>query len=87
MIKLIGKSEKAALVGKNINLTYNWLLEQIDHFAALLHNNRNERIVIFSENRVEWIIALYAIWKKEGIVVPIDVLSAHEDVAYILHDC
>jgi long-chain acyl-CoA synthetase len=86
MTKFIGKSEQAALVGKNINLTYNWLLEQIEHFATLLHNNRNERIVIFSENRAEWIIALYAIWKKEGIVVPIDVLSAHEDVAYILRD-
>jgi long-chain acyl-CoA synthetase len=86
MIKLIGKSEKAALVGKSVNLTYNRLLEQIDNYAALLHNIRNERIVIFSENRPEWIIALYAVWKNNGTVVPIDVLSAHEDVTYILQD-
>jgi long-chain acyl-CoA synthetase len=86
MIKLIGKSEKAALVGKNINLTYNRLLEQINDYAALLHDLGKERIVIFSENRPEWIVALYATWKNGGTVVPIDVLSAHEDVTYILQD-
>jgi long-chain acyl-CoA synthetase len=86
MMKLIGKSEKSALVGKNVNLTYNRLLELIDHYTTLLHNIRNERIVIFSENRPEWILALYAVWKNSGAVVPIDVLSAREDVAYILKD-
>jgi long-chain acyl-CoA synthetase len=85
-MKLIERSEKAALVGKNINLTYNLLLEQIEQYALLLNNIRNERVVIFSENRAEWIVALYAVWKNEGVIVPIDVLSSHEDVAYILKD-
>ena len=86
MLKLIGKSEKAALVGKNINLTYNRLLEQIDHYAELLHNISKERVVIFSENRPEWIVALYAVWKTGSIVVPIDALSAQEDIVVILRD-
>ncbi len=86
MVKFIGRSEKAALVGKNENITYNNLLKQIDHYAALLPELRNKRIVIFSENRAEWIIALYAVWKNGGTVVPIDVLSAVDDVAYILGD-
>jgi long-chain acyl-CoA synthetase len=86
MIQLIGKSEKAALLGKEIHLTYNQLLTQIDHYAGLLPNIRNERIVIFSENRAEYIFALYAIWKNGATVVPIDVMSSQEDVAYILHD-
>ena len=84
MIKLIERSEKAALVGEEYNLTYNQLLAQIDHYAALLHNLNDQRIVIFSENRPEWIMALYAAWKNEATVVPIDVLSSQEDVAYIL---
>jgi long-chain acyl-CoA synthetase len=87
MVKFIGKSEKAALVGKNINLTYNRLLEQIDNYANLLQEFRNERIVIFSENRPEWIIALYATWKNNAVMVPIDALSAQEDVDYIIEDC
>lgn len=86
MIQLIGKSEKAALLGKEIHLTYNQLLAQIDHYAGLLRNVRNERVVIFSENRTEYILALYAIWKNGASVVPIDVMSSQEDVAYILHD-
>ena len=48
---------------------------------------RNERIVIFSENRTEWIMHCMPDGRKEGIVVPIDVLSSREDVAYILRDC
>jgi long-chain acyl-CoA synthetase len=87
MVKFIGCSEKSALVGKNINLSYNKILSNIAHCAAQLPEIHNQRIVIFSENRPEWIFALYAIWKKEGIVVPIDVLSTVDDVAYILDDC
>ena len=87
MIKLIGRSELPALVGKNINITYNRLLAQIDTLALVLKDVRDKRIVIFSENRPEWILALYAAWKNGAIVVPVDVLSSREDVAYILHDC
>ncbi len=87
MIKFIENLDKDALVGKNVRLTYKELLSSISDFSALLPDIRNQRAVIISENRAEWIIALYAIWKKEGIVVPVDVFLTVEDVAYILHDC
>jgi long-chain acyl-CoA synthetase len=87
MIKLIGKSEHSALIGNNIFFTHNQLLNQIDHYASLLSDMKDQRLVIFSENRPEWIFALYAAWKKEAIVVPVDVLSSLEDVIYILQDC
>jgi long-chain acyl-CoA synthetase len=86
MVKLIGKSEKPALVGKNVKLTYNSLLQQIDRYAGLLRDISKERIVIFSENRPEWIAAVYAIWKTGSILVPIDALSAVEDIVVILRD-
>ena len=87
MITFIEKLDKAALVGKNVSLTYKDLLNQIDQYAALLRNVKNKKAVIFSENRPEWIFALYAVWKQEGTVVPVDVFSAIDDVAYILSDC
>jgi long-chain acyl-CoA synthetase len=87
MIKFIGPSEKAALIGKNIILTYSQLLGQINEYGTLLPDINDQRVVIFSENRFEWIVALYAIWKNKGIVVPIDALSAQDDVTYILKDC
>jgi long-chain acyl-CoA synthetase len=86
MIKFIEKLEKAALVGKNINLSYQELLASINHYSTLIGQVKDERIVIFSENRPEWIFALYAIWKKDGIVVPVDVFSTQHDVAYIFQD-
>ena len=74
MIKLIGQSEQPALVGKNISITYNQLLARIGSYSSLLREMNSQRIVIFSENRPEWIYALYAGWKKGAIIVPVDVL-------------
>lgn len=87
MIKFIARSEQPALVGKDVEISYDLLLSQISHYAALLKKAHSQRIVIFSENRPEWIYALYAGWKQGSTIVPIDVLSSREDVAYILHDC
>ncbi len=87
MIKLIERSERTALQGKNVRLTYNQLLLEIAHYTAILECKPNQRIVIFSENRPEWIAALFSIWKNGAIVVPIDVLSSQEDLDYIIGDC
>lgn len=87
MIKFIERRDKDALVGKNIHLTYNQLLSSIRYFSEILPEITNQRVVIFSENRPEWVMALYAIWEKKGIVVPVDVFLTAEDVAYILTDC
>jgi len=86
MTKFIERSDRAALVGKDLNYSYNFLLGQIDLYASLLKNSGNQRVIIFSENRPEWIFALYAAWKENAIVVPVDVLSAVKDVAYIISD-
>lgn len=45
------------------------------------------RTVIFSENRVGWVYAIFAVWLDEGIAVPVDAMSTVSDVAYILRDC
>jgi long-chain acyl-CoA synthetase len=86
MIKLIGQSGKSALVGKNISLTYNDLLARIEQYSSLLEEMHGQRMVIFSENRPEWIFALYAGWKKGAKVVPVDVLLTQEEVDYIIAD-
>lgn len=87
MIRFIARSEQPALVGKNLSISYDQLLTRIDYFASFLKKIHSQRVVIFSENRPEWIYALYAAWKQGATIVPIDVLSSREDVAYILHDC
>ena len=86
MITFIEKLDKAALIGKNVNLSYKELLNQIVQFTHYLKKASKKKVVIFSENRAEWIVALFAVWKQEGTVVPVDVFSSREDVAYILKD-
>lgn len=87
MLKLIQASDKAAIVGKDLEISYNELLTSIYEFSSLIPLIKGQRIVIYSGNRVEWIYALFASWLKEAIVVPVDSMSTAEDVAYILKDC
>ncbi len=85
-MKLIERSERTALEGRNVRMTFNQLLYAIAQYSSLLDCKPHQRIVIFSENRPEWIVALYSIWKKGGIVVPVDVSSSQDDLDYIIHD-
>jgi long-chain acyl-CoA synthetase len=78
---------KTALTGKGFTYTYNQLLKQIDYYSYFFKDSINGKVVIFSENRPEWVFAFYASWKNAQIVVPIDYMSVTEEVAYILNDC
>ncbi len=84
---MIQKSNKTALVFGEKKVDYNNLLIKIDQFSQLFNCDKEDRIAIFSENRLEWVYAFYAIWKKKGIPVPIDYLSKPDEVRYILQDC
>jgi long-chain acyl-CoA synthetase len=79
--------EKTALVGKDLNLTYDALLKQVNLFGSVLGDVTHQRVAIFSDNSTGWIFALYAIIQKKGITVPVDALSTPHDVAWILKDC
>lgn len=87
MIKFIERSEKDAINGNQIRYTYNDVLRNVSAYAGKLGNIEGKHVVIFSENRVEWIFALYAAWKKKAVVIPVDIMSTQEDVDYILGDC
>lgn len=41
---------------------------------------------IFAENSPEWACALYAVWKRMGVVVPVDANSLVSEAAFILGD-
>ncbi len=84
---LLGRGEKTAITGKNINLSYDELLQQVIGYSSLLGEVAHQRVIILSENRQEWIFALYAIINNKGVAVPVDALSTAHDVAYILKDC
>ncbi|MBP1670326.1 MAG: AMP-forming long-chain acyl-CoA synthetase, partial [Bacteroidetes bacterium] len=84
---LLEKGEKTALIGKDIDLTYDALLNQVSLYSSVLGDAAHQRVAIFSDNSIGWIFALYAIIKNKGITVPVDALSTPHDVAWILKDC
>lgn len=79
--------DKPALILKDQEISYATLLEKIAAYATLFPADACDKVAIYSENRLEWTYALYAAWKNQCIVVPIDFMSTVEEVAYILDDC
>ncbi len=78
---------KTALIHNDENISYSNLLSSVRKFSALLKIEKGDRVLIFSENRPEWIYSFYSIWNKKGISVPVDFLSTPGEVSYIINDC
>lgn len=85
MIK--GSGEKVAIASAAGNVTYNELEHNIRIYSEYFKDIKNQRVAIFSENRLEWIYAFYATWNNRNVPVPIDFMSGTDDIAFILDDC
>ncbi len=79
------KSEKIALHYKDVSLTYNELVCNVNKYANIF-KNKATKIAVFSENRPEWVYSFYSIWKNRCIAITIDFMSTPDEVAYILND-
>lgn len=83
---------KTAIIWGDEKISYNTLLNGVNHYAGLFGNNSTgktaiETVAIYSENRPEWAYAFYSSWKNKCVAVPIDFMSTPDEVAYILNDC
>ncbi len=78
--------KKTALVHGGKEVSYFELLELIKSFAAVIEIFPDDRVAIVSENRPEWIYALFGTWRKGGIAVPIDFMSTPKEIEFILLD-
>lgn len=77
---------KTALIYGGREISYSELIENIGSFGSLIGILPEERVLIVSENRPEWIYSLYATWRRGGIAVPVDFMSGPEDIAYVIRD-
>jgi long-chain acyl-CoA synthetase len=77
--------EKTALKWRNEEVSYANLLKAATHYSKLFPDT-TERVLIFSENRLEWIYSFYGSWKNNCTVIPVDYLSTVEEVTYIVQD-
>ena len=86
MRAIVEPRPKTALVWNDEHVGYDDLIRRARAGARRL-GDAGERVAVFSENRTEWICAAYAVWAAGGALVPVDFMSAPEEVAYILDDC
>lgn len=84
---LIAPGSGTAIIWQDATISYSELLKQAAHYASLFPAESTDKIAIFSENRPEWTYALYAGWKNDTTVVPIDFMATADEVAYMLNDC
>ena len=82
-------SDKTAIIWQNEQISFNELLRRVSIYYRLLLQTsaRPTKVMIFSENRPEYIYALYAGFKAGASVVPADYLSTEEELAYMINDC
>jgi len=77
---------KCAFVWNDDHVSYRELLGRILAWSRRMPAP-GARVLIFSENRPEWIYGAYATWVARSVLVPVDHMSTAEELAYVLDDC
>ena len=92
---------KAAIITPEHEVSYAEMMRHIVEYAEKLQKFNTssvaseqaeadkyaKRIILFSENREEWVYAFFGIWRAGFIAVPVDATSTANDLAYIINDC
>ena len=84
---MIWNYDRAAIIAGDREVSFTEMLRRTEFFAGAAGQPRGSKTVIFCENREGWVYALFSTWMRGGIVVPVDVMSTADDVAFILGDC
>jgi len=82
--------EKVAILcpGRQEVFTFYEFGSGIFSFQSLLKfKTSGEKVILYMENRPEWLFALFGTLLKGGIVVPVDSFLSPEELANILKDC
>lgn len=85
--KMLKRREGEALIFKGKHYSYDEVLTHANAYYEYLKELSPEKVMIFSDNRPEWIFAFYGAWLNQAIVVPADPMSASADIAYMAFDC
>ena len=83
---MIRDHRKVALIHRGREITYREVIESSASFANLIDILPDDRVLIVSENRPEWIYSLFGVWRRGGIAVPVDFMSSPEEIAFVVKD-
>ena len=84
---LLKEYEGIAIVDNRKDVDYSEFLSRITLFSKHSPKELGAKTVIFSENRLGWIYALFAVWNNRGIAVPVDAMVTLAEFVYIVKDC
>jgi len=81
---------KTALVFGDRQLTFSEL-ERLTNQAAnglkALGIRKGDRVTLFAQNSVEWVISYAAIAKAGGVINPVNAMLTADELAYVVKDC
>lgn len=82
----ITASDKAAFLSPQGELSYRDFIDQIGSLAKRLDIAPGERVVLYGPNSIAWARALYAVFRRGGVAVPLDFGCGLRDLEFMLQD-
>ena len=82
--------EKAAIVYYGINISYRKLMEEVESLAGYLQGElgveKGDRVVLFTQNSPQFVVAFYAVLRLGAVVVPVNPMSVTEELTHYVED-
>ena len=70
-------------------LTYRQLLDQAEALAAWLRSvgvERGDRVAVFMQNLPQYVVAMYATWRADAVVVPVNPMNKADEFGHYITD-
>lgn len=85
-MKIVSSSSSSAIIYKDEDISYSELISNIQGVAGLNTFDPGSKVIIFMENRPDWIYSVFSVWENKGTAVLVDYLSSVEELQYIIKD-
>lgn len=79
--------KKTAVVFKKEEYSYERLIKMSKKTSSLLELQKEDKVAIFMENRVEYMSSILGVWDKKGTCTNLDSGYDAEQLAYVFRDC
>lgn len=83
-MKILVDKKKVAIYYKDQPITYKELILNIKKMTKFINLKENSNIMIFMENRPEYLISFFSIWDAKATAVCIDASSSAEELSYYI---
>ena len=81
---------KAAIIFNGESIDYRRVLEQVEQLAGHLQQvcgiGRGDRVVLYTQNSPQYVIAYYAILRADAVVVPVNPMNKSDELWHCISD-